>query len=183
MITKLIAGRTSLGNSRQIFFCSVGGYDTHQSQLSAHATLMTELSDALKSFKDAMVALGVHDNVLTVTHSDFTRTLTPNGTDTAAGSDHGWGGHQLVMGGGVKTKAGGGATGGRIYGTFPSLVVGNNQDVDANRGRWIPTSSVDQYAAVAAKWLGVGSSAMSAIFPNLARFPDPFLATTNLDYV
>lgn len=183
MIAKLIAGRTALGNSRQIFFCSVGGYDTHQNQLSAHATLMTELSDALKSFKDTMVALGVHDNVLTVTHSDFTRTLTPNGTDTAAGSDHGWGGHQIVMGGAVKTKAGGGATGGRIYGTFPSLVVGNNQDVDANRGRWIPTSSVDQYAAVAAKWLGVSSTALATIFPNLGRFPDPFLASTNLAYV
>jgi len=175
-IAKLIAGRGSLGNDRQIFFASIGGFDTHQDQLDAQVNLIGELSGALKAFSDTLKALGVNDNVLTVTHSDFTRTLTPNGTDAAtAGSDHGWGGHHLVLGGPVN--------GGQVYGQFPSLKLGQDQDTDRNRGRWIPTTAVDQYAAVAAKWLGVSSPALSTIFPNLGRFADPFGATANLGFV
>lgn len=176
-IARLIAGRSSLDNRRQIFFCSVGGYDTHNSQLGAHANLMGELGRSLQAFSQAMIALGVNDQVLTLTHSDFTRTFTPNGTDpTSAGSDHGWGGHHLVMGGPVQ--------GGRIFGHFPSLRVGTDADAGtSNRGRWIPTSSVDQYAAVAARWLGVESSALDAIFPNLHRFDDPFGASANLGFL
>jgi uncharacterized protein (DUF1501 family) len=176
MIARLIAGRNNIGNRRQIFFCSAGGYDTHQDQLNAHGNLMRELANSLKAFNDTMAALGVNDSVLTCTHSDFTRTLTPNGTDiNTAGSDHGWGGHQIVMGGPV--------AGGQIYGTFPSLRVNADQDVDNNRGRWIPTTAVDQYAAVIAKWLGVEASAMSAIFPNLGRFADPFGSGANLQFI
>ncbi len=175
-VAKLIAGRTSLDNRRQIFFCSVGGYDTHSDQIASQANLMAELGNSAKAFSDALVALGVNDKVLTISHSDFTRTFTPNGTDIlTAGSDHGWGGHHIVMGGPVN--------GGKIYGTFPSLKVGMDQDAGTNRGRWIPTTSVDQYASVAARWLGVESSALSAIFPNLHRFDDPFGATANLGYV
>jgi uncharacterized protein (DUF1501 family) len=176
-IAKLIAGRTSLDNRRQIFFCSVGGYDTHSDQLNSHANLMTELGRSLKAFSDATVALGVNDKVLTISHSDFTRTFTPNGTDLlTAGSDHGWGGHHIVMGGPV--------LGGKIYGTFPSLKVGLDMDAGtSNRGRWIPTSSVDQYAAVASRWLGVEDSAIGAIFPNLGRFDDPLGGSANLGYV
>lgn len=175
-VAKLIAGRDTFDNRRQIFFCSVGGYDTHSDQIASQANLMSELANSLKAFSDTMIALGVNDNVLTLTHSDFTRTFTPNGTDiTTAGSDHGWGGHHIVMGGPV--------IGGKIYGTFPSLKVGMDQDAGTDRGRWIPTTSVDQYAAVAARWLGVESSAMSAIFPNLARFNDPFSASANMAYV
>lgn len=176
MIARLIGGRSAIGNKRQIFFCSAGGFDTHQDQRNAHSNLMGELARSLKAFNDAMVALGTNDNVLTVTHSDFTRTLTPNGTDiNTAGSDHGWGGHQIVMGGAVN--------GGNIFGTFPSLKVNADQDVDRNRGRWIPTSSVDQYAAVAARWLGVPSAALPTIFPNLGRFNDPFGSSANLSFV
>jgi uncharacterized protein (DUF1501 family) len=175
-IAKLIAGRGSLGNRRQIFFCSAGGFDTHQDQIEAHANLMGEISTSLKAFHDALMALGVNDQVLTMTHSDFTRTLTPNGTDpTSAGSDHGWGGHHIVMGGPVN--------GGTIFGNFPSLKVGADQDVDRSRGRWIPSSAVDQYAAVAAKWLGADNPALGTIFPNLGRFADPFSPSTNLGYV
>ncbi|HSJ01679.1 MAG: DUF1501 domain-containing protein [Verrucomicrobium sp.] len=176
-IAKLIAGRNSLGNRRQIFFASIGGFDTHQDQLDAQVNLIGELSGAFNAFRDSLVALGVNDNVLTVTHSDFTRTLTPNGQDAnTAGSDHGWGGHQIVFGGPVE--------GGKVYGTFPSLKLGQDQDAGtSNRGRWIPTTAVDQYAAVAANWLGVGSGELGTIFPNLGRFADPFGATANLGFV
>jgi uncharacterized protein (DUF1501 family) len=174
-IAKLVAGREAIGNHRQIFFCSIGGYDTHADQLSAQANLMTELSNSLKAFSQAMIALQQNDNVLLLSHSDFTRTFTPNGTDSAAGSDHGWGGHHFVMGGPVN--------GGQVYGAFPSLKVGADQDVDGGRGRWIPTTSVDQYAAAAARWLGVDTNSLGAIFPNLSRFNDPFGASANLGFV
>ncbi|HEY5753342.1 MAG TPA: DUF1501 domain-containing protein [Chthoniobacterales bacterium] len=173
-ISKLIAGRSALGNNRQIFFAGVGGYDTHGGQMPAHANLMNELSTSLKAFRDAMIALGMNDNVLTITNSDFARTLQPNGTDPSTGSDHGWGGHHIVMGGGVN--------GSRIFGHFPTLVIGTGLD-SRDRGTWIPTTSVDQYAAVAAKWLGVDSSNLSLAFPNLGRFDDPFGSTANLLYI
>jgi len=176
MIAQLIAGRNCLGNERQIYFCSMGGYDTHQDQNGDLMNLCDELGNALKAFSDTMIALGVNDKVLTCTNSDFTRTLTPNGTDpNSSGSDHGWGGHQIVMGGPVFGK--------NLYGTFPSLKVGDDDDVDNNRGRWIPSSAVDQYAAVCAKWLGVDSSGLDAIFPNLSRFDDPFSSGPNLQFL
>lgn len=167
MVAKLIAGREELANQRQIFFCSMGGFDTHQDQNGDLANLTLDLGHALNAFHAAMVALGVNDKVVTCTNSDFTRTFTPNKSDPlTAGSDHGWGGHQIVMGGPVN--------GSDIFGQFQSLEVGAGRDTDNNRGRWIPTTSVDQYAAVFARWLGVESSAMDLIFPNLPRFDDPF---------
>lgn len=173
MIARLIAGRNSLGNSRQIFFCQVGGYDTHQTMLASHSDLMSELSNALKAFRECLVALGVFGDVVTFSVSDFNRTLTPNGLDANAGSDHAWGGNAIVMGGAVH--------GGDIYGHFPSLKTGSQPgsiDAHTNRGRWIPSVSVDQYSAVLAKWLGAGTSEIEAIFPNLPRFDDPFTSST-----
>jgi uncharacterized protein (DUF1501 family) len=176
MIAKLIAGRGSLENNRQVFFCSTGGYDTHQDQLSSHVNLMTEFDTALTAFQNAMEALGVSDDVLTFSSSDFTRTFTPNGNDPgSAGSDHGWGGHTVIMGGPVE--------GGNLYGTFPQLKVNAGDDVNGNRGRWIPSTSVDQYFAVIADWFGVEANAMEAIFPNLGRFEDPFGASANLQFI
>jgi uncharacterized protein (DUF1501 family) len=173
MIAQLIAGRSALGNTRQIFFCSISGYDTHSGQMQAHASLMNELGSSLKSFRDALVQLGVYDNVLTLTESDFSRTLTPNTT----GSDHAWGGHHMVMGGPVN--------GGRIFGYFPSLTLNSGLDTNIGngRGRWIPTTSVEQYTAAAARWLGVDSSNLATIFPNLHRFNDPFGGSSNLNYL
>ena len=105
MVAKLIAGREELGNERQIFFCSMGGFDTHRDQNGTLDELTDELGIALKAFSDTMIALSVNDKVLTCTNSDFARTFSPNGdiADTA-GSDHGWGGHQIVMGGPVVGK-------------------------------------------------------------------------------
>lgn len=175
MIARLIAGRGATAG-RQIFFCSVSGYDTHASQLDAHSTLMTELSASLGAFNSAMKTLQVNDNVLAITHSDFTRTLTPNSDDPAtAGSDHGWGGHHIVMGGAVK--------GGRIYGAFPPLLVNAGLDVNASRGRWIPTTAVDQYAAIAARWFGDNTLPLDVIFPNLGRFPSIDSSPANLLYL
>ena len=180
MIAKLIAGRSVLGNNRQIFFCQIGGYDTHQTHLISHADLINELSQALLAFHDSLQALGVWNDVTTFTASDFNRSLTPNGSDAAtAGSEHAWGGHAMVMGGAVH--------GGDIYGHFPPLKIGSaNGSIDTNSwsGTWIPDTSVDQYSAVLTSWMGVGSSEMEAIFPNLPRFDNPFsVAASNLGFL
>ena len=165
MIARLISAHGTLGHSRQIFFASVGGYDTHGNQLTAHANLLTELSGSMKAFYDATVELGLAQSVTTFTASDFGRTLQTNGTGTTSGSDHGWGNHQVIMGGAVQGQ--------RLYGTFPTLAV-NGPD-DTSTGRWIPTTSVDEYSATLARWFGVSNTDMPTVFPNLTRFARPDL--------
>ncbi|MGB1249876.1 MAG: DUF1501 domain-containing protein [Candidatus Promineifilaceae bacterium] len=178
-VSRLISGRSALGNNRQVFFVNVGGYDTHQAILDSHADLMQELSRSLKAFRDALVASNDWDNVVAFTASDFSRTFTANGTDDDAGTDHAWGGHAVVMGGGV--------AGGDLYGHFPPLKLGDHAesfDAHTSRGRWIPTTSVDQYSAVMAKWMGADSSGMETIFPNLSRFDDPWTSSNaNLNFL
>lgn len=178
MIAKLIAGRSALGNSRQIFFCQIGGHDTHASMLASHANLMAELSGALLAFRNTLAdpALNVFNDVTTFTMSDFNRTLQANGNDAGAGSDHAWGGHHIIMGGAVN--------GGEIYGHFPPLATGAGLDSHSSRGRFIPETSVDQYAAVLTNWMGVGSNEIDAIFPNLPRFDNPFtVSSANLGFL
>lgn len=156
MIAKLIAARNALSMKRQIFFCSVGGYDTHGEQINTQATLLSDLSAALKAFYDYTVILGVQDGVTAFTASDFSRTFPSNGI----GSDHAWGGHQLIVGGAVQGK--------KLYGTFPTLAVSGPDDT--SQGRWIPTTAVDEYSATLAKWFGVTNSNLDTVFPNLHRF-------------
>ncbi len=168
MVARLIAARgpSAFNMSRQIFFCSVGGYDTHTAQITlspavnpttgTHANLLNEVSECLYAFQRAMEQLGCSNDVTTFTASDFSRTFPTN----SQGSDHGWGSHHLIMGGSVK--------GGHTYGHLPTLAI-NGPD-DTGTGRWLPTLSVDQYSATLAKWFGVDNTSMGAVFPNLSRF-------------
>lgn len=175
MVARLIeAGHRSVANggfgmSRQIFFCSVGGYDLHTNQtpgpgqttIGSHANLLAELSQSLLAFQRAMEQLGLSNKVTAFTASDFSRTFPSNGQ----GSDHGWGSHHLVLGGAVKGQT--------TYGTFPALTV-NGPD-DTGTGRWIPTTAIDQYFATLATWFGVDSGNLATVFPNLGRFSSPNL--------
>ena len=158
-MAKLIQVRASLGVSRQIFFCSQGGYDTHSNQLAQHVTLYSQLAAALVAFDQAMSTLNVQNSVTTFTESDFSRTFQPNGN---AGTDHGWGSHALVMGGAVK--------GGALYGTYPTLALSGPDD-SGHRGTWVPSTSEDQYMGALAKWFGLSAQAdLDYVFPNLAKF-------------
>ncbi len=162
MIGKLIAARDALLMKRQIFFCSIGGYDTHGEQLISQAGLLAELSQSLNAFYNYInVTLGIPDKVTAFTASDFGRTYPSNGI----GSDHGWGAHQLIVGDAVQGQ--------KLYGTFPTPVV-NGPD-DTGLGRWIPTTAVDQYSATLAKWFGVSQTDLATVFPNLSRFNSPDL--------
>ncbi|MFK7916606.1 MAG: DUF1501 domain-containing protein [Ilumatobacter sp.] len=157
MVSTLIAaGRDTLGLRRQVFFVSMGGFDNHDGLASRHPQLLSGLSGALSGFHRATQAMGIDDGVTTFTASDFGRTLTSNGD----GSDHGWGGHHMVMGGSVRGR--------RVFGTVPTIADDGPDDV--GRGRLLPTTSVDQYASTLARWMGAGSSELSTVVPNIANF-------------
>jgi uncharacterized protein (DUF1501 family) len=157
-VAQIIQVQSYLGMSRQIFFCSLGGFDTHAGELETHNNLYPQLSQALAAFYAATQELGVAQNVTAFTESDFSRTFQPT---TGDGSDHAWGSHHLVLGGAVK--------GGQIYGQFPRFELAGPDDADV-RGRWIPTTSIDQYGATLCSWFGIPDSALATVFPNLANF-------------
>ena len=157
-VAKLIAARDTFGVKRQVFFVSLGGFDTHTNQLTVQNGLLTQVDNAMRSFYDATVALGVANQVTTFTQTDFGRTFKPA---AGGGSDHAWGNHHLIMGGAVK--------GGAMYGTFPDVSLRGADDV-SSEGRWLPTSSVDQYAATLASWFGVPAAQLNTVAPNLDAF-------------
>ena len=158
-VAQIIQVQSYLGMRRQIFFCSLGGFDTHAGELETHNNLYPQLSPALSAFYDATQELGMAQNVTTFTESDFSRTFQPTTDD---GSDHAWGSYHLVVGGAVQ--------GGQIFGKFPTFELAGPDDADV-RGRWIPTTSIDQYGATLCSWFGLPASALATVFPNLANFP------------
>jgi uncharacterized protein (DUF1501 family) len=194
-IAKLIKIKDAAGITmkRQIFFCRLGGFDTHTNETGADPTnpaggatqsggqggLLTVLSQAMRAFYDEMVAQGRSNDVTQFTLSDFGRTLQPSGSGAASvGTDHAWGSHGFIMGGSV--------LGGAFYGSvrpdgtglpygYPTLQLGGPDDTNSNRGQWIPTTAIDQYAATLANWYGLAVSDRATVFPNLSRFAVPDL--------
>ena len=169
-LAKLIAGNATVQGNRQLFFASMGGFDTHEGQSITgspteghHARLLQQLGDAMAAFYTALKNLGLSNAVTTFTQSDFGRTFAPN---NSTGTDHAWGNQHLVMGGAVK--------GGATYGTYPDLVLGGANDVGVDawelQGRWIPTTAVDQYAATMLGWFGASDTQLAAVLPNLRNF-------------
>ncbi|MEM1205375.1 MAG: DUF1501 domain-containing protein [Acidobacteriota bacterium] len=159
MVARTIAARQALGVRRQTFFILFGGWDHHDEVLQAQGAMLPVVSKGLSELHAALTELGVLNDVVTFTASDFGRTLTSNGR----GSDHAWGGNHMVMGGPV--------AGGEIYGTYPQLYADN--DLDTGRGRLIPTTSCDEYFAELALWLGVAPSDLATVLPNVGRFYTP----------
>ncbi len=156
MVARMIASAGEVGAKRQVFFVSMGGFDTHDGLVNVHPGLLKTVADAMAAFYTATVELGVAGKVTAFTASDFGRTLSGNND----GSDHGWGSMHFMMGGAVNGQ--------RYYGT-PPAVASNGPD-DVGQGRLIPTTSVDQYAATLGKWMGVSDSALLDLLPNLKNY-------------
>ncbi len=164
IVARMIASRNALGAKRQVFFVSLGGFDTHDNELDDQPVLHAKVAAALAYFQTNIDSLQLADKVTTFTASDFGRTLTSNGD----GSDHGWGSHHFVMGGAVKGR--------QYYGTFPIMGLNNNDEVGS--GRLLPTTSVDQFAATMARWFGVSDTDMRLVLPNIGNF-----STSNLGFL
>jgi uncharacterized protein (DUF1501 family) len=178
-VARLIKKKDDLNINRQIFFVQIGGFDTHTNQVTSSTTgqngLFIQLSQAMRAFYAEMVAQGLENNVTMFTMSDFSRTFNPAGTGTGVGSDHGWANHHFVIGGSVAASD--------FYGIntsngtpFPTLTIGaaGPDDTDSSsgaRGRWIPTVSVEQYAATLARWFGLPENEFTQVFPLINNFP------------
>jgi uncharacterized protein (DUF1501 family) len=166
IVARLISVSQELGAKRQVFFVSLGGFDTHDSVLTTHPVLMGRLGAAMRAFRDATVELNVADRVTAFTASDFGRTLTSN----ADGSDHGWGSMHFVMGGAVNGRG--------FYGPPPAIA--NNGPDDVGQGRLLPALGVDQFGATLASWFGVSAGNMPTVLPNISNY-NP--STWNLGFV
>ena len=177
-VARIIKKRTDLNINRQVFFVELGGFDTHQNQLNgqmSQTTLLGQLGQAMRAFYNEMGTQGIQDKVTQFTLSDFGRTMNPAGAGSGVGTDHAWGNHMFVLGGSV--------IGGNFYGStrpdgsgnyYPTLQLGGPDDVDTGfspRGRWLPTTGVEQYAATLGRWFGLTDIDLPAVFPNIGNFP------------
>jgi uncharacterized protein (DUF1501 family) len=173
MIARMVNAQQTLGLKRQVFFARLGGWDLHDAQVQAgnttagaHANLLRDVSQSVTAFYNALGSIGADRQVTTFTASDFGRTFNTNGD----GSDHGWGSHHFIIGGDVN--------GGDLYGTMPAFAI-NGPD-DTGRGRWIPSTSVDEYSATLAKWFGVSATDLPVVLPNIGRFAKRDLGFMNV---
>jgi uncharacterized protein (DUF1501 family) len=158
VVARMVGGRGSLGVQRQVFFVSLGGFDNHDGQLANQGRQLATLAQAIEYFDRQLASPAVNaaNEVTLFTASDFGRTFTSNGD----GTDHGWGSHHFVVGGAVR--------GGNVYGRFPTL--GSGTDDDVGNGRLLPSISVDQYAATLGRWFGVSDVELDDVLPNLRNF-------------
>jgi uncharacterized protein (DUF1501 family) len=164
IVARLIAARSTLGPTRQVFFVSLGGWDMHNALIADHPGQLGQVADAMKAFYDATVTLGLADKVTTFTASDFGRTLSNNGD----GSDHGWGSYHFVMGDAVEGK--------RWFGQLPAMAVNGPHDIGG--GRLLPAIAVDQHAATLATWFGVPAGRLAEVIPRIGRYD-----TANLGFM
>jgi uncharacterized protein (DUF1501 family) len=163
-VARIISVRGALGMTRQIFFAGMGGFDNHEDLIARQAQLLAQVDAAFGAFQTTMEQMNVANNVTLFTESEFNRTADANAN---VGTDHAWGSHHMVLGGAVR--------GGQMYGTFPTLQLRGPDDAES-RGAWIPTTSLDQYAATLGSWFGIADPDLLTTFPNLANFTPRRLA-------
>ncbi len=156
IVARIIKANQTLGTKRQVFFVSLGGFDTHDHITTIHPQLMAQVGDAVSAFQSALSSMGLLPNVFGFTSSDFGRTLTSNGD----GTDHGWGSHHFAFGGPITTS--------KFIGVAPALA--NNGVDDVGQGRLIPTTAIDQLSMAIGSWMGVSGTDMATVLPNAKNF-------------
>jgi uncharacterized protein (DUF1501 family) len=151
---RAVAGAMAKGIGTRVFWVQTGGFDTHASQGTttdggAYAGLMTTLNDGLAAFYNDVRNLGLLNNTLVLTFSEFGRRIGENGS---RGTDHGAASVLLAIGGSVH---------GGLYGTAPSLGDPQNPTLE-NNGNDVhyETDFRSVYARVIDNWLGGDSTAV-----------------------
>jgi len=151
---RAVAGAMAKGIGTRVFWVQTGGFDTHASQgttadTGAYVGLMTTLNDGLTAFYNDVRSLGLVNNTLVLTFSEFGRRIGENGS---RGTDHGAASVMLAMGGAVH---------GGLYGTAPSLGDPQNPTLE-NNGNDVhfETDFRSVYAKVIDNWLGGDSTAV-----------------------
>jgi uncharacterized protein (DUF1501 family) len=128
------------GLGTRVFYTSHGTFDTHASQLPAHAKLWQEVSEGVAAFFDDLRAHDAADDVMLLVWSEFGRRVKDNG----AGTDHGAGSVAFILGDHVK---------GGMFGEYPSL---KSSDLTLGNLKY----NVDfrsTYATVLDKWMQIES--------------------------
>jgi uncharacterized protein (DUF1501 family) len=156
MVAAMIGAGPTLGMRRQVFMVSMGGFDTHANQMRDQPALMARVALSVDYFLQALTTMGLLNNMVLFTASDFGRTLLNNGQ----GSDHGWGSHHFVAGGAVRGR--------NVYGRFPSTAIGSADDVGS--GRLLPANSVTEYAGSLGRWMGLSNAEVASVLPNIGNF-------------
>lgn len=166
MVARIISKQAQLlpsttgGPKRQVFFVTLGGFDTHNALAEEHPKLLTAVGNAMATFHAEIERQQLGSQVTLFTASDFGRTLNADGD----GSDHGWGSMHFVLGGAVN---------GGFYGEAPKMgskAEADDGDNDVGRGRLLPRIAVDQFAEQLATWFGVPAGAINTVLPNLKNF-------------
>jgi uncharacterized protein (DUF1501 family) len=157
----IIAARGQLKGVRDIICVGVGDFDTHADQINRHPTLLKEMAQAVAAFSTTMANMGLGSRVTCMSATDFGRSLAPNSSN---GTDHAWGNCNFVIGGAVHGQ--------KVYGTWPDYTLGGPDDKASGpdaKGSFIPSTSVNQYAATVLKWF-LPQANLVQVLPDLKNF-------------
>lgn len=142
LIAQIIAG----GIGTQILYITIGGFDTHAEQNTArvnHPMLLETVDKGLDAFYQDISQMGVADNILMMTFSEFGRRVRENGS---LGTDHGTAAPMLILGNRVR---------GGLHGEHPSLTK-----LDDNGDLIYTVDFRSVYATILEDWLSADSQAI-----------------------
>ncbi len=141
---KIVAQMIASDIPTKIYYVSLGGFDTHTTQLNRHASLLQELSQGLSSFLMDLEQTGNLHRTLVMTFSEFGRRVAPN---DQKGTDHGTAGPMFIAGGNVKAG---------LHGGLPDL-----HDLEEGDLKYkVDFRSV--YASILTQWLSADASKILA---------------------
>ena len=82
-----------------VYKVALGSFDTHSNQQNTHRRLLRDLDKSLSSTINTLKEIGVWNETLIMTYSEFGRRANENGS---RGTDHGMAAPHFILGGGIK---------------------------------------------------------------------------------
>ena len=98
---KTVASLIKSDINTQVYYLSIGSFDTHVNQNDRQKKLFGDINEAVKSFVADMKSNGLFNNILLMTFSEFGRRVAQNASN---GTDHGTANQMFLIGGGLKKK-------------------------------------------------------------------------------